>query len=184
MDLCPSSEDVLAFTKQVEHLNLEVNTQGLKVEIGKLKRQRLRTTLKRVKQESIRTQRILLQLKNDNDSLKKQLSNSSNIHASEQARLRIMTHCCFSRLHQILISVIPYIQMSAGEHHAVSQLTYELLRAIQQIKSTADLESFVYSRGLSRKSGAAAEDRRYYLFFLYKPVHPLKSHRGKMPQWH
>ena len=37
MDLFPTPDDVTTLSKQIEPLNLEVNTQNLKVEIEKLK---------------------------------------------------------------------------------------------------------------------------------------------------
>ena len=96
-----------------------------------------------MRQNTIPVQRILSQLQNDNSTLKEQISTFSNIHASKNAQLSILIHCCFNRLHQILISVIPYINMSPGEYNEVSQLTYELLRAVQQIRSTNNVSSFV-----------------------------------------
>ena len=46
LEIFPSQDDVLSFSKQVEHLSLEINTEGLKVKIEKLKRRRLGTTIK------------------------------------------------------------------------------------------------------------------------------------------
>ena len=135
LDIFPSTDDVLSLTKQVEHLSLEVNTQGLKAELERLKRRRLGTTLKRVRQETIPIRKMLAQAQNENTTLKEQVNATSHIHYSEQTRLGVLTHCCESRIHQILISVIPHVQLSPGEHHGISQLTYELLRAAQQIKS-------------------------------------------------
>ena len=66
MDLFPTPYDVTTLSKQVEQLNIEVNTQNLKVEIEKLNRQKLGTTLKRIKKETIPIQRVLAQIRNDN----------------------------------------------------------------------------------------------------------------------
>ena len=108
-----------------------MNIQNLKVEVEKLKRQRLRTTLKRIRRENIPTQRVLDLVQNDNHIVQEQLILVNNIHASEIARLGVLTHCCLSRLHQIFISVIPYVKMPTSGHTELSQLTYELLRDIQ-----------------------------------------------------
>ena len=112
-----------------------MNTQNLKVEVEKLKRQRLRTTLKHMRREDISTQRVLGLFQNDNHIMQEQFSVVNNIHASEIARLSVITHCCLSHLHQISTSVIPYVNMPTSGYTELSQLTYELLRAIQQIKS-------------------------------------------------
>ena len=42
LDLLPSPDDISSLTKQIEYLNIEVNTQGLKTEVERLKRRRLR----------------------------------------------------------------------------------------------------------------------------------------------
>ena len=48
-DLFPSSDDVLALSKEVEQLSLDVNTRSLKIKVGKLKRQKLGNTLRQMK---------------------------------------------------------------------------------------------------------------------------------------
>ena len=143
LELFPSHDDVLSLSKQVEHLSLEINTQGLKVEIERLRRRRLGTTLKQVRHETIPIRNMLTQLQHENSILKEQICTSSNTHASENTRLGMITYCCLSRLHQILISVIPHVPMSPNEHSEVSQLTYEFLRAVQLIKFSRDVGSFV-----------------------------------------
>ena len=85
-----------------------------------------------MRQTTIPMQKTLAHLQHENTILKEQLSVSPNTHYSEQARLSMWTHCSISRVHQILISIIPHILMTPGEHGEVTQLTYELLRASQQ----------------------------------------------------
>lgn len=52
VDLFPNNDEVMGLSKMVEQLNIEVNTQNLKVELEKLKHQRLGTTLKRIRRET------------------------------------------------------------------------------------------------------------------------------------
>ena len=44
LGLFPSPDDVLSLSKEIEHLSIEVNTQGLKTEIELLKRRHLGST--------------------------------------------------------------------------------------------------------------------------------------------
>jgi len=60
LDLFPSSDDISSLTKQIEYLNIEVNTQGLKTEVERLKRHRLGTKLKQMHQTTIPMQKILV----------------------------------------------------------------------------------------------------------------------------
>ena len=110
MEWFPAPNDIITLSKQIENLSLNVNTQGLKLELEKMRRPKLGATLKRVKQDSIPLHRMVTQLQRDNGILRKQFSASDNIHYSETARLRVFTYCCLSRLHQILVTLIPQVR--------------------------------------------------------------------------
>ena len=43
-DLFPTQDDMMTLNERIEQLNIEINTQTLRVEIEKLKRQKLGTT--------------------------------------------------------------------------------------------------------------------------------------------
>ena len=58
-----------------------LNTQNLKVEMEKLKRQRLGTTLKRIRRETTPVQRILYQIQHDNATMREQFSAVNNTPA-------------------------------------------------------------------------------------------------------
>jgi len=133
--LFPSVDTVNALSKRVEQLSIDVTTHELKIEIEKLKRKRLGTNLKRTRQSTMPVHNVIKQLQSDCNIMKEQLGAFQNVYASEIARLRIFSSCCLSRINQILISILPYIIMSPGEHHEVAQLVYELLRATQCPKS-------------------------------------------------
>ena len=62
VDLFPAHNDVIAISNRFEQLSIEVNTQSLWVEIEKIKRQKLRITLKHVKRETISTNCVMSQL--------------------------------------------------------------------------------------------------------------------------
>ena len=64
-DFFPYVTEINALTKKVEQLNIDVNTQRLRVELEKLKRKRLGTTLKRMRQETTPVHRSVMQLQRD-----------------------------------------------------------------------------------------------------------------------
>ena len=47
--LFPSTDEVITLSKRIEQLNIDVNTQNLKIEVEKLKRQKLGSTLRQMK---------------------------------------------------------------------------------------------------------------------------------------
>ena len=78
-------------------------------------------------------QKTIAHLQQENSKLRQQINTSSEIHHSERARSNMWIHSGMSRIHQILIGIIPRIPMTPSEHTEAAQLTYELLRIAQQI---------------------------------------------------
>ena len=78
LDLFPSPDNVIFLSKQVEHLSLEINIQGLMVEIEKLRRRWFGTTLKQMRHETFPVRNMLTQLQHENATLKEQICASSN----------------------------------------------------------------------------------------------------------
>ena len=85
----------------------------------------------------------MTQKQSENDLLREQMVTLSTTQFGELACLTQRTHCCLGRLHHILIASIPHIIMSEEEHQELSQLTYELLRAIQLIRTVVHYEEYV-----------------------------------------
>jgi len=75
--------------------------------------------------------------------LNERIATLNKTYFSEIARVTVLTYCCLDRLHQVLISIVPYIEMPVEEHHDASQLIYELLRVIQLLRSNISVESQV-----------------------------------------
>ena len=67
----------------------------------------------------------------------------NNIYDSEIARLGTVSYRCFARLHQILITLAPYLHMPPNEHAELSQLTYELLRTIHQLNTPTETPQLI-----------------------------------------
>ena len=85
-DLFSSTDDVLALSKQVEQLNL-------KIEVEKLKRQKLWNTIRQMKRESAPLYQTITQLQNENNALKEQIADLSNTYFSKIAPVTVLTHC-------------------------------------------------------------------------------------------
>ena len=116
LELFPSSEDINSLTKQIESLNIEVNTQGLRNEVERLKRQPLGVNLKQIRKLTIPMQKTIAHLQQENSKLRQQINTLSEIHHSERARSNMWIHSGMSRIHQILIGIIPRIPMTPNQH--------------------------------------------------------------------
>ena len=62
-DLTSPSNEIISLTAEVERLNINIHTQSLCVDIEKVKRQKLRATLKRVKRDVISIHQVLTHLR-------------------------------------------------------------------------------------------------------------------------
>ena len=101
VDLFPTYNYIAALNKQIGKLEIDINTQSLRLEVERVKLQKLQMMFKYVKHERIPT-----------NNIQKQLETMNNIYASKIARLSTVFHRCFSRLHQILFnygSVYSYV---------------------------------------------------------------------------
>jgi len=72
------------------------------------------------------------------NDLKEHIWPIRNIYESELARIGLTTYRCFARLNQIMLAVVSRIPMPEAAHHDTSQLLYELLRNIEQLRSPYD----------------------------------------------
>jgi len=143
VDLFPSTDDMIILSNNIAQLTVDVNTQNLKIELEKLKRQKLGATIRRLKSDLLSLHQTVEQVQIDNKIIKEQLSALSNTMFSEMACMSARTHCCLSRLHQLLITVVPYITMPVETHHETSQLIYELLRAVQLLRPNVTVAEHV-----------------------------------------
>jgi len=83
VDLFPEHDHIITLSNRVEQLSIEVNTQSLKVEIEKIKRQKFQTTLKHVKRETISTNCVMSLLQHDVALMTEQVGVINNLYASE-----------------------------------------------------------------------------------------------------
>ena len=72
-DLLPPSNEIALLNTELEKLSLDVHTQSLRVKIEKVKRQKLRSKLKRVRQDMIPQNRILTQVHRDFNTLRENM---------------------------------------------------------------------------------------------------------------
>ena len=143
VDLFPTFNDIAALNDQITTLSIDVNTLALRIEIERNKLIKMRMVLKRVKQGMTPTDWSLLEMRRDVDIIKEQLGAIRNIYESELARIGLTTYKCFAWLHQILLAIIPCTTMPEAEHIDSSQLLYELLWSITQMKTPNDHPSSI-----------------------------------------
>ena len=64
------TEDLIQLSQRLEQLTFEVNTQNIRVELGTLKRQRLRRSFKQIKAEVFTVNQTIAQQQTENSMLR------------------------------------------------------------------------------------------------------------------
>ena len=106
-------DDINTLSKQVESLPIDLHTQALRIEVQKAKRQRLGSSLKRVKKEIITPLHLVSQAYCDINLQRKDLQDLKIKYDNETVLLRSLTYRGIARLHQILFGVIPCAPMTS-----------------------------------------------------------------------
>ena len=137
-------DEVASLSSQLEQLSIDVHTQSLRVAIEIAKRQRLGTMMRKIKRDIISPKQLSSQIQYDNNNLHMRLTDLQQEYNHKLAQVTTITYRSLSRIHQLMIIFTLYIPMTTEAHVDVSQLSYELYRTIEQLKSqTEAIESTI-----------------------------------------
>ena len=105
----PPLNEIALQNSQLERLSLDVHIQSLCVEIECAKWQKLSSTLKRVRRDLISSNRISIQLRHDIYILRERVRELQYMYDDKIARIGTVSYGSLARIHQLLISLTPYI---------------------------------------------------------------------------
>ena len=108
--------DVNTINSQLDQLSVDVNTQNLRSKLEKTKRQRLNTTVKIIEHEIALLTKTVTRTQANIMVLKQQIENLMQARNGDLAQLTTVTYRCLSRMHNILIPILPYIVMLPRNH--------------------------------------------------------------------
>ena len=117
----------------MDQISIDLNTQQLRNKLEKCKRQRLSTTIQNIEREIATLSSTVNQTQANIVNLNKQIESLITARNGDLAQLTTVTYRCFSRMHNVLITLIPYIIMPTRTHEDLAQLAHELLRTIYQL---------------------------------------------------
>jgi len=127
-------EDIVHLSQRLDQLSIETNTVNIKLELEKIKRRRLRKSLRQANDEILALKNELIRCNQDNIALNEHLASMSQTIFSEIACLTQRTHICLGRIHHMMVSVVPHIPMAETDHYDVAQQAVELLHALHLIR--------------------------------------------------
>ena len=130
----PVPDEVASLNSRLEQLSIDVHTQSLRVAIKCAKRQILGTMIRKIKSNVISPKKLYSQTQYDNDHFHRRLTGLQQEYSHKLVQITTVTYRSLARVHQLMIIFTPYIRMTMEAHANVSQLNYELYRAIEQLK--------------------------------------------------
>jgi len=128
----PPHPQIAELSRKIESLTIEVNTQGLQLEIERTKRQRLQSTVRQLKRDIVAPCPDLLAIQNDLVKFKGQQEATNYMLDGENARTNTLAFRSISRICQLLTAMMPSASVSPDAVPEVNILLHELLLTVQQ----------------------------------------------------
>jgi len=126
--------DITALNQRLDHLSLETNTQALRIAVERAKRQKLRATIRQVKQDMLLPCPDIASLRYDIETMRGSQNIINYQLEGEITSLNTMTFRCLSRMHQIIALLLPHVIMPSDNNCELNQLLQELARTLQQFR--------------------------------------------------
>jgi len=124
--------DIAELNRKIDLLTVEINTQGLRLEVEKVKRQRLQATVRQMKRDLSLPCPNIAMLKNEIAQLH-DYQNSVNYQLDgDNAKTNTLSFRSLSRICQILLALIPSNTMPSQINPEIEILLQELDTTIRQ----------------------------------------------------
>ena len=134
LTLAITHPDIAILNQRLDHLSLETNTQALRIAVERAKRQKLRPTVRQVRQDMLIPCPNIASLRYDIETMRG-IQNTVNYQLEgEITSLNTMTFRCLSRMHHIIALLLPYVIMPSDSNCELNHLLQELARTLQQFR--------------------------------------------------
>ena len=125
-----TQRDIVALSSQLDQLSLETGTQSLRIELEKHKRQKLRTTIRQIKQNMISPCPVTASLKYEFDVMQRN-QNAVNFQLEgEITTMRTITFRCLLRVHQLVTRLLPHVMLTLDDNFELVQMLHELSQTL------------------------------------------------------
>ena len=141
-NICPMPNEMIALNKQLDKFSIDINTQSLRIGIERAKRRKLGSVLKRVRKELVSLNHSSDQVPSNITNLHRRISDLQQEYDHKIAQLSTVAYQSLTRVHHLLTTFTPCIPMTIEIHEKVSQLSYELYRTSEQLKSQTEIVEY------------------------------------------
>ena len=127
--------DIVALSSRLDQLSLEAGTQSLRIELEKHKRQKLRTTIRQIKQNMNSPCPDAVSLKYEFDIMQRNQDAMNYQLEGEMTTMRTITFRCLSRVHQLVTRLLPHVMLAPDDNFELVQMLHELSQTLHQFQS-------------------------------------------------
>ena len=124
--------DIAALTTRIEQLTIDNNTQSLRIEVERVKRRKLHSSFRQLKHILPLPCSEVTSLRQDTENDRSAQHSINYQFGGEIDRLNTLSFRCFSRIHQLMNSMVPYLVMPPNEYSEMMQMLYELNGTLHQ----------------------------------------------------
>jgi len=121
-----------SITDRLESLEIAMNTQSLRIEIERTKRQKLRASLRQIKADLAYPSPEIHSLQQALEFNYAQQNTTNFQLGGEIDRTHTLAFRCFARVHQLLERMFSYHDVFPTEYNEISRMLYELSGTLHQ----------------------------------------------------
>ena len=125
-------QEIANINSRLERITIDSNTQSLRAEVERVKRRRLQTSLKQVRNKLFHPCPDVAILKQEMNE-RQQCQNAINFQFDgELARMSSLMFRCLARIHEMIAYLLPHVMLPPANHHELNQMLDEQTRTIHQ----------------------------------------------------
>ena len=134
-----TQQDIVVLSSRLDQLSLWSNwagTQSLRIELEKHKRQKLRTTIRQIKQDMNSPCPDTVSLKYEFDIMQRN-QDAINYNYQLEGEITTMitiTFRCLSRVHQLVTRLLPHVMLAPDDNFELVQMLHELSQTLHQFQ--------------------------------------------------
>ena len=132
-------QEISNLSAKVERLILDSNTQALRVEIERVKRRKLQSSLKQIRSQLLHPCpeiEIIKQEVNDRHWYQEAVHYQFD---GELTRLRTLMFRSLARMHETLVYLLPHVMLPPDNGHELNIMLDEVTRTIRQFHTYSDV---------------------------------------------
>ena len=127
-DLFPTYQDLTQLTERISHIYVNLNTHDLRIELERMKRRKLRTSINNIKKEIFPNSNAVAQIQYDLMNLQERVGAIEMMHNHEMARISSLTYRSLARIHHLFVTIFPHLTMPPDNHYETAQLANKLIQ--------------------------------------------------------